>query len=187
MPGGESRAVRVGRSRLAFCGLLALLILLSGFLLPEDLRIPVEGATPADWNHATFWYAPWGRSGVHKGIDIFADAGRAVRAATGGIVLYRGTLGMGGRVVIVLGPKWRLHYYAHLGGFDAAAGRFVSRGTVLGTVGTSGNAAGKAPHLHYAILSLVPHPWRWDGAPQGWKKIFYLDPSRRLLEAGAAP
>ncbi|HEB59025.1 MAG TPA: M23 family peptidase, partial [Gammaproteobacteria bacterium] len=38
---------------------------------------------------------------------------------------------------------------------------------------------------HYSILTLIPYPWRWDASPQGWKKMFYLDPSIRLLSIGA--
>lgn len=165
--------------------LVPAIILLIGYLLPEQLHIPVEDAQAHDWNHDTFWYAPWGRSGVHKGIDIFAPAGQSVRAATGGIVIYRGSFGIGGRVVVILGPRWRVHYYAHLAEFAPDAGIFVGGGDTLGTVGTSGNAAGKAPHLHYSILTLIPYPWRWDASPQGWKKMFYLDPSIRLLSIGA--
>ncbi|HIE02261.1 MAG TPA: hypothetical protein EYP59_18605 [Thiotrichaceae bacterium] len=40
--------------------------------MPEKLVIPVMGAKTTGWNHQTFWYEAWGRSGVHKGIDIFA-------------------------------------------------------------------------------------------------------------------
>lgn len=39
---------------------------------PNHPRIPVRAASRADWNPATFWHERWGRSGVHKGIDIFA-------------------------------------------------------------------------------------------------------------------
>ncbi|MGZ4954639.1 MAG: hypothetical protein ACXV8Q_05960 [Methylobacter sp.] len=46
-----------------------------GFLIPVSHQIPVAGATATDWNPASFWYYPWGRSGTHKGIDIFAKAG----------------------------------------------------------------------------------------------------------------
>lgn len=93
-------------------------ILLAAFatvmLLPEFAVMPVLNATSRDWNAASFWYEPWGRSGVHKGIDIFAHRGTAVVAPTYGIVVFRGDLRMGGRVAVVLGPKWRLHYFAHL-------------------------------------------------------------------------
>ena len=51
-------------------------VLLAVFLfwgvLPEWPQIPVAGASARDWNPRTFWFEPWGRSGVHKGIDIFA-------------------------------------------------------------------------------------------------------------------
>ena len=46
-------------------------VLTAGLLIPERAVIPVEGATPRDWNAKSFWYEPWGISGVHKGIDIF--------------------------------------------------------------------------------------------------------------------
>ena len=157
---------------------LAVLLLLP-FVVPEQPRIPVEGATTRDWNPQSFWYEPWGKSGVHKGIDIFAPKGRPVLSATWGIVVFRGELGMGGKVVAVLGPKWRLHYYAHLD--DSAPGLpLVKPGSRLGSVGTSGNAAGKPPHLHYAILSLLPRPWQYSTATQGWKRMFFVDPGKLL-------
>lgn len=88
-------------------------LLIAWAVLPEWPRIPVEGASARDWNPRTFWFEPWGRSGVHKGIDIFARSGTPVRSASYGLVLYRGEIALGGKVVLVLAPKWRLHYYAH--------------------------------------------------------------------------
>ncbi len=155
-------------------------VLVAGLAIPERLVIPVKGATRADWNPATFWRSPWGASGAHKGIDIFAKEGTPVLSAAPGLVLYSGTLPLGGNVVIVAGPKWRFHYYAHLCETKTAAGRFVSRGQVIGAVGATGNAAGKPPHLHYAIATPVPYPWRADRGVQGWRKMFYLDPLERL-------
>ena len=150
-----------------------------GFALPEHASIPVAGATSKDWNAKSFWYEPWGASGVHKGIDIFAVHGQPVISAVPGVVLYRGQLGLGGNVAVVIGPKWRLHYYAHLA--EASSGpTFVRSGSALGAVGSSGNAAGKPPHLHYAVLSLVPIPWRYSAATQGWKQMFFLDPAAVL-------
>jgi murein DD-endopeptidase MepM/ murein hydrolase activator NlpD len=88
----------------------------------------------------------------------------------------------GGNVAIVLGPKWRFHYYAHLKDINTSTFHFVKAGSEIGTVGTTGNAAGKPPHLHYSVSSLLPLPWRIDGAKQGWKKMFYLNPVSYLKE-----
>ena len=83
---------------------------------------------------------------------------------------------MGGKVVLVLGPKWRLHYYAHLDSISTGFFSIVSPSKEIGRVGATGNAAGKPPHLHYAIKTLIPYPWRMDRSVQGWKKMFYLNP-----------
>lgn len=72
------------------------MVVLLGFLIPERLIIPVQGAAVTDWNKDTFWYEPWGDSGVHKGIDIFAPQGTEVLAATGGMVVFRGSNELGG-------------------------------------------------------------------------------------------
>ncbi len=147
-----------------------------GLLIPQQLQMPVVGAASGSYNAQSFWAYPWGKSVTHKGVDIFAPKGTRVQAATSGIVLYAGILKLGGNVVFVLGPKWRLHYYAHLHTIHAKSLSWLSRGEGLGTVGTSGNAAGKPPHLHYSIQTPIPYPWRLDSSIQGWKKMFYLNP-----------
>jgi murein DD-endopeptidase MepM/ murein hydrolase activator NlpD len=157
-------------------------VLVIGFAIPEEPMIPVTGATAKDWNPKSFWYEPWGASGVHKGIDVFAPQGRNVVSAIPGVVIFQGHLGIGGNVVAVLGPKWRVHYYAHLAPADPSPW-FLSQGQKLGLVGTSGNAAGKPPHLHYSVVSIVPLPWRFSSDEQGWKKMFFLDPGA-LLQSG---
>lgn len=145
-------------------------------LVPQKFVMPVADASKADYNSKSFWYHPWGKSGTHKGIDIFAEKGVNVLSATEGIVVYSGKFKYGGEVVIVLGPKWRIHYYAHLKERKASFFEWMNVGEKLGTVGDSGNAKGKQPHLHYSITSLLPYFWRADHSPQGWKKIFYLNP-----------
>jgi len=96
-------------------------------------------------------------------------------------VLYTGDLARGGKVILSLGPKWRLHYYAHLDDSVVKVGRIVRGGEIIGSVGDSGNALGKQPHVHYSIVTLFPYLWRMDGTTQGWKKIFYLNPSELLM------
>ncbi len=152
------------------------LFFLLGFLVPERKGIPVFGATSSDWNANTFWFEPWGSSGVHKGIDIFSDNGTPIIASTDMVLIYRGNIKKGGNVIVGLGPKWRLHYFAHLESIDTETGIFISKGRTIGSLGDTGNAKGKPPHLHFSIVSLVPYPWLIDGSTQGYKKAFYFNP-----------
>ncbi|WP_197464148.1 M23 family metallopeptidase [Rufibacter sp. DG15C] len=104
---------------------------------------------------------------THKGVDIFANKGTTIRSSTGGLVLYCGQIAMGGNVVLILGPKWRLHYYAHLHAIKTSTFTWADRGKAIGTVGASGNAAGKPPHLHYSIMTFIPNPLRIDSEDMG--------------------
>jgi murein DD-endopeptidase MepM/ murein hydrolase activator NlpD len=162
---------------LAFTGI----VLTVGLLIPEKLLIPVESATSKDWNEQSYWYEPWGVSGVHKGIDIFADKGKALISSSPAIILYTGELARGGKVILSIGPKWRLHYYAHLEYSAVKRWQWVQGGEQIGLVGDSGNAKGKPPHVHYSIVTLLPYIWKIDDSTQGWKKMFYLDPSELLM------
>ncbi|MDO3384510.1 M23 family metallopeptidase [Gilvimarinus sp. SDUM040013] len=152
------------------------LLLIAGFLIPERRAIPVLGASSADWNKDTFWYEPWGSSGVHKGVDVFAAEGTPVVASSDMIILFQGSLKKGGNVVVGLGAKWRLHYFAHLKENSESAPLWVKSGEKIGEVGVTGNAKGKPAHLHYSLVSLVPLPWLMDASTQGYKKAFYLNP-----------
>ena len=153
---------------------IILLILGIGLLLPQRFTMPVKDGTSSSYNHNSYWYYPWGKSGTHKGVDIFAKKGTTLLSSTS--VLYTGTIERGGKVVAVLGPKWRIHYYAHLQEIETSTFSFLSGGENIGRVGDTGNAKGKPPHVHYAIITLLPYVWRVDSSIQGWKKMFYLNP-----------
>ena len=156
------------------------IIAIAGFVVPQDLRMPVAGANANSYNHETFWHEGWGSSVVHKGVDIFAKRGTPIHSSTLGIVVAASEGGKGGKYVVILGPKWRLHYYAHLDEITTKPFTLVSHNTVIGTVGNTGNAATTPAHLHYSIATLVPYPWRIDDAPVGWQKMFYLNPIEYL-------
>jgi peptidoglycan LD-endopeptidase LytH len=157
-------------------GLGFLIVLITGFIIPQNFVNPVDKANNRSYNSKSFWYYPWGKSGTHKGVDIFAREGTSVYSSTGGLVLFKGEIERGGKVVLILGPKWRFHYYAHLREINTGFLSWTGSGERIGTVGTTGNANGKPPHLHYAIMTIIPYPWRIDGDKQGWKKMFYLNP-----------
>jgi murein DD-endopeptidase MepM/ murein hydrolase activator NlpD len=162
--------------------LVLVLILVVGFIIPQHLSIPVEGATRNSYDQHSFWAYPWGESVTHKGVDIFAERGTYVHSATAGLVVCTGQNRLGGNFVMVLGPEWRLHYYAHLSEIRTHVLTPVSHTSVLGTVGNTGDATGKPTHLHYAIKSIIPNPLRIDQSHQGWKKAFYLNPIPYLNE-----
>jgi peptidoglycan LD-endopeptidase LytH len=103
---------RLSKKRIA--GLGFLVVLLIGLIIPQDFINPVENADKHSYNSKSFWFYPWGKSGTHKGVDIFAKEGTAVNSATGGLVIFKGEIERGGKIVLMIGPKWRLHYYAHL-------------------------------------------------------------------------
>ncbi|MGH1441433.1 MAG: M23 family metallopeptidase [Cellvibrionaceae bacterium] len=152
------------------------LFVLFGFLVPEPRIIPVDAATEKDWNKNTFWFYPWGSSIVHKGIDIFGKKGTPVIASTHILIIYSGNIKKGGNVILGLGPKWRLHYFAHMESTSTNIGNFIMAGEKIGTLGDSGNALNKPAHLHFSLLTLFPYFWKIDNDIQGGKKAIYLNP-----------
>jgi len=120
------------------------------------LLMPVDGARVAQV--ADTWGAPRGGGRTHQGQDVFAARGTPVRSATHGIVFEVSDRFTGGRGVMVLGAGGVRYFYTH---FDAYAdglreGMPVTPDTVLGYVGTDGNAAGTPPHLHFGAYAFDP-------------------------------
>ncbi len=89
----------------------------------------------------------------HQGVDIFAALGTPVVAVERGVVGRVGEVSLGGLRVWLLGETGTNYYYAHLSRFadGLTEGQFVEAGTVLGFVGTTGNAVGTSPHLHFQV------------------------------------
>ena len=160
--------------KIALYGIVALLVI--NMLLPTKIQNPVEGCGRESYNQESFWH-PWGDH-RHAGIDIFAKKGTIVHPAIGGIVLLTGhNLGRGGNCILILSSGWRLHYYAHLNEINTHIGALVTKNSVIGKVGNTGNAAGKSHHLHYSISSIIPQgDWKWE--PQ--QVLFYINPIKEL-------
>lgn len=127
----------------------------------QSVPVPVRGVAPRALRDT--WHGARGGGRQHEGIDIFAKRGTPVISSTEGIVMRVSSNRLGGQVVWVLGPGGQRHYYAHLDSYaEIENGQRVRPGTVLGYVGTTGNAAGTPPHLHYGIYeadgAINPYP-----------------------------
>jgi murein DD-endopeptidase MepM/ murein hydrolase activator NlpD len=106
---------------------------------------------------ADTWQAPRGTGRRHEGQDIYAPKGTPILSATNGYIYKIGENNLGGQTVSVIGSGGRVYYYAHLDSYakGIAVGDRVSKRTVLGYVGTTGNAQGTPPHLHFGIYTLT--------------------------------
>lgn len=156
----------------------ALIFFLLVALMPARFVMPVAGATIKSYDQKSFWAYPWGKSVYHKGVDIFARQGTEVLSSTKGLVIFTGQFSLGGNVVLVIAPGWKLHYYAHLKEIKTSSFTLVAAGEQIGTVGSTGNAKGKRSHLHYSIQRLFPRLETRQFIPN--KKSFYVDPTPLL-------
>jgi murein DD-endopeptidase MepM/ murein hydrolase activator NlpD len=134
--------------------------------LGEALVIPVAGISAAQLGD-TFADERGGGERLHEALDIMAPRGSRVLAAAPGRIerLFRSDAG-GNTIYVRSNDRRTIYYYAHLDGYARGLeeGDSVRGGETLGTVGSSGNASEKAPHLHFAILRTVPDADWWEPA-----------------------
>jgi peptidoglycan LD-endopeptidase LytH len=107
-------------------------------------KCPVQG--PVSFTNS--WGAPRSGGRSHKGTDMMASAGTPTVAPVSGRVEHRGS-SLGGLSWWVYGDDGNEYYGTHLSGYENVGAGHVERGTVIGYVGSSGNASASAPHLHF--------------------------------------
>jgi murein DD-endopeptidase MepM/ murein hydrolase activator NlpD len=98
---------------------------------------------------------------MHKGIDIANSPGAPVVAPADGTVVFAGTEGGYGKVLVLdhgFGVKTR---YGHLSDIRVRLGEKVKRGTNVASMGNTGRSTG--PHLHYEV--------RVNGIPENPRKF----------------
>ena len=91
---------------------LSLVFLLTYIQADARFIMPVKNASRSDYSQQSMGSPRVGHK--HQGSDIFAKKGTPVLSETRGIVIYNGILKLGGKVVLVLGPNFKMYYYAHL-------------------------------------------------------------------------
>jgi murein DD-endopeptidase MepM/ murein hydrolase activator NlpD len=106
-------------------------------------RCPVPGA-----RFMNDWGFPRADTGFHQGNDLMAKRGASVVAPVSGTVT-QGVGTIGGNFFRLVGADGTSYYGAHLNTFGKNGK--VKAGDALGTVGTTGDAAGGPAHLHFEI------------------------------------
>ncbi|MCU0648887.1 MAG: M23 family metallopeptidase [Gemmatimonadaceae bacterium] len=139
------------------------------YVAARELMVPVDGIAVArvlDTFDALRKDAE-GRTRAHAALDIMAPRGTPVLAADDAVVGRLSSNALGGITIYLRDLADRfVHYYAHLERYreGLAVGDTVTKGTVLGYVGTTGNAPRETPHLHWQLMQRGAARW-WDGVP----------------------
>ncbi|NLC42173.1 MAG: peptidoglycan DD-metalloendopeptidase family protein [Erysipelothrix sp.] len=133
-----------------------------GWIFPVNGRFKVTAGA---------WYYPASfGGGIHYGVDMASSIGTPIVSTGPGVVIigyngcptwgylgstcgYRSNWG-GNQVIVVVSMPNGLYAltYAHLQNAAVSAGTVISKGTVLGTMGSSGNSTGS--HLHHEVMYL---------------------------------
>lgn len=95
-----------------------------------------------------YGYRSWDHS-FHKGMDIPAKRGTDVYASSSGTVVFAGTKGAYGKLVIIDHGYGYETYYGHMSSIVAVEGQYVEKGDTIGHVGMTGSASGN--HLHFEL------------------------------------
>ncbi len=135
----------------------------SKLLSSRNLLIPVHGVSRAMLRDT---FAELRGLKVHEAIDIAAPRGTPVVATDDGRVVKLFTSVAGGLTVYQFDRDEHFaYYYAHLDSYadGLREGAMLKRGELIGYVGSTGNAAYDATHLHFTIYRLSPGKEWWKG------------------------
>ena len=124
-----------------------------------ERREELAAATPSIWPaHGWLTGTFGGRSdpftgepGFPQGIDISTEKGNPIYATADGTVEAAAYTGDYGNLIQIRHGFGLTTRYGHLSGFAVKPGQTVSRGDVIGYIGSTGRSTGA--HLHYEILA----------------------------------
>ncbi|MDO9546372.1 MAG: peptidoglycan DD-metalloendopeptidase family protein [Pelolinea sp.] len=97
----------------------------------------------------------------HWGIDVAGDLNDPLYAVDNGVIVYAGWSDWGyGNVVAIDHGNGYQSLYGHLQSLNVGCGSFVTKGDIIGYMGSTGNSSG--PHLHFELIGgnygrLNPH------------------------------
>ena len=143
-------------------------------LRERALVLPVEGITVAGLRDS-FSDPRGGR--LHEALDIMAPRGTRVVAVDDGEVRKLHSSARGGLAVYQFDRRESYCFvYAHLDRYAPGLreGDALRKGSLVGYVGTTGNAPLDVPHLHFAVLALTPARLWWQGVPVNPFRVWVL-------------
>jgi len=101
-----------------------------------------------------------------EALDVLAPRNTPVLAVEDGTVARLFLSDAGGITIYQFDPTTTfVYYYAHLERYAEGLkeGASITRGQVIGYVGTTGNAPRDTPHLHFAIFQMTEEKKWWEG------------------------
>jgi murein DD-endopeptidase MepM/ murein hydrolase activator NlpD len=111
------------------------------FILPLENEISSPFGTKRIFNEK--------RISLHRGMDIRGAEGEEVSASNRGRVILSEELFFGGNTIILDHGQGIYTLYMHLAEINVRLGEIVSKGGIVGLVGSSGRSSG--PHLHFGV------------------------------------
>lgn len=117
---------------------------------PQRYAFPVQGKP---WYGDTWGAEREGGKRIHEGTDLFAKEGTPLYSVSSGKIEKLGWNRLGGERVGVRGEDGNYYYYAHLKEIEPSLkiGEFITKGTLIGTMGHTGDALTTPDHLHFGI------------------------------------
>jgi len=117
----------------------------------ETSKLPYLGDGSYTWPVDGYFNVSQGYGGAHKGVDINTlGAHPNVFAVQTGIIVSVSDDGDGyGNKVVIYHGEGVYTLYAHLHTMKAKVGQYIEEGSVIGTVGNTGNSDGD--HLHLQL------------------------------------
>ena len=108
-------------------------------------NIPLTGAfrVTCEYKRKGNWAAGW-----HTGIDLVGDE-KIYSSCNGEVTKTGWDKSYGNYIVVKNDADGKYHWFCHLAKISVGAGKRVTRTTVIGIMGATGNATGK--HLHFEI------------------------------------
>ena len=126
------------------------------FIWPVDGRITSDFGTQRVYNNKPGW--------SHSGTDISAKLGTPIKASQSGTIVLAKSLKVHGNTVMINHGWGIISIYNHLDKINVKINDKISKGDIIGTVGSTGIATGT--HLHFGIsvqsIRVNPKDWVFD-------------------------